>query len=1212
MNKLGQRIFVCCILFNLSFFLVQCVSENELNEEFVLAEEIDSSAYFLVLESGDTMPSGVPQKAIDNITWRDSVPKATSVPLAILPSYELKSNKDENFLVSVQQIGSPEIRTPGKDTFDLPKDTIITGDVQEVRFSTPIHALNPAYKDAAAFDFQFYNVDQNFLDTYAHCVFEDSRGDIWIGTEGSGAVKFDGRSFYKFSEEEGMLSPYVRTIIEDSKGNMWFGSSGGGVSKFDGNNFMHISEDHGLPYKKVVSIIEDSKGNMWFGTYGGGVSMFDGEHLITYSTEQGLSDEIVRQVTEDDQGNILIGTRNGLNVFDGESFKIYNSESGFSNNIVWTVEQLSDGEIWLGTGKGINVWKNDSIYSFSDKFGATSTLAESIIEDTEGNIWIASRSSGLVKYDGKSITKYGDEEGIPEENLTDVFQSKNGDFWMSFWGAGFGRADMKNLEHFSEDRGLKNQKAFAMALDSNDNIALATQAGVEIIKNNQVFNLSTEQGLGMNRVYDVLYDNTGKLWMGVYRHGVYVWDGKELLFIGKDQGLSADVARCFHQDQTGAMWVGTYGGGVNKITDSTITTYSEDEGLSSTYIMSITEENDGTIWLAGKNGISKFDGDSFTNYSKKEGISDLVGWCSFIDSKGNVWFGTSDGITIYDGVEFSQITVEDGICNEIVRSIEEDEDHNIWVTTDGGVNILTPKSEEENNLDFDIVSLGKLDGLKGLTHYLGSTAMTSDSKYLWLGGGSSVSRLDLQKFTVNVDTPLVDISRIDINQNFVDYRLLEYPDYARSLGLDENIGGTFESIHPFKNTPNSLTLPYEDNHLTFWFSGHEWNANHKINFSYTMEGLDDGWSELSTEYRADYRNIPHGTYTFKVKAIGEANVWSETNEFTFTILPPWYHTLWARSIYILLGVLLIFGFNKMRTRKLISRQKELESIVEERTQEVVEQKKAVEHQKVEIEQQHMMLEETHKEITDSIAYAKRIQEAILPSESQFKLELSDSFVFYEPKDVVAGDFYWLHKVKNQLLFAVADCTGHGVPGAMVSVVCHNALERSIAEFGLSEPNRILDKTRELVIKSFEDDEGDVKDGMDIALCGLSLTKSKTGTKTLKYSGANNNLYLIKDGELEVVKANRQPIGKYEGATPFEQHGIELKSGDLLYIFTDGFADQFGGEKGKKMKYKSFKDLIYQHKDEPMNVQHKKLKEAFDNWKGDFEQVDDVCVIGVRI
>ena len=321
---------------------------------------------------------------------------------------------------------------------------------------------------------------------------------------------------------------------------------------------------------------------------------------------------------------------------------------------------------------------------------------------------------------------------------------------------------------------------------------------------------------------------------------------------------------------------------------------------------------------------------------------------------------------------------------------------------------------------------------------------------------------------------------------------------------------------------------------------------------------------------------------------------------------------------------------------------------------IVKRLKITRMQKTTIEHQKAIVEMKNKEITDSITYAKRIQSAILPSDRLIKKHLRKSFILYKPKDIVAGDFYWFNASLNLpeaganetngsspsgksdrgiVLFAACDCTGHGVPGAMVSVVCHNSLNRSVKEYHLSEPGDILDKTRELVIAQFEKSDEDVKDGMDIALCSLELKSSLDGSAggVLKYAGANNPLWIITsspdgsygrkkkilkspggDKYLLEIKADKQPIGKYADAKPFSTHSIVLNRGDSVYIFSDGYADQFGGDKGKKFKTKTFKELLLSIQDKSMEDQYHIIDDRFKTWKGELEQVDDICVIGVQI
>ncbi|MBL4862725.1 MAG: SpoIIE family protein phosphatase [Crocinitomicaceae bacterium] len=310
--------------------------------------------------------------------------------------------------------------------------------------------------------------------------------------------------------------------------------------------------------------------------------------------------------------------------------------------------------------------------------------------------------------------------------------------------------------------------------------------------------------------------------------------------------------------------------------------------------------------------------------------------------------------------------------------------------------------------------------------------------------------------------------------------------------------------------------------------------------------------------------------------------------------------------FIILGASLFFFVNSNRRRK--------------RLNEILSGKNEL------IQEQKAIVDEKNKSISDSINYARRLQTAILPTTVQINEYLPESFLFFRPKDIVSGDFYWFEVSDDICFLAVADCTGHGVPGALVSVVCSNALNRSVHEFKIVQPKKILDKTRELVIDTFAKSGDAVADGMDISLMAINRRDQK-----VVFSGAHNSLWIIRDnafilndeqhqkhifkGEkssLIEFKGDKQPVGLYERMDNFTEQEIELKNGDTLYLLSDGFADQFGGKDEKKFKHVPFKRELLRIHTLSMEEQKEHLIKVFDAWKGELDQIDDVCVLGVRI
>ena len=292
---------------------------------------------------------------------------------------------------------------------------------------------------------------------------------------------------------------------------------------------------------------------------------------------------------------------------------------------------------------------------------------------------------------------------------------------------------------------------------------------------------------------------------------------------------------------------------------------------------------------------------------------------------------------------------------------------------------------------------------------------------------------------------------------------------------------------------------------------------------------------------------------------------------------------------------------KMRD-ELGQRERILEMKVVERTEEVVRQKE-------EVERQSRKVVELYKNVTDSIRYAKRLQESILPPERRMRELMPESFVFYRPKDIVSGDFYWAERVDDKIAFAAVDCTGHGVPGAFMSLIGHNGLNQAMKEQGRSRPSEVLKVLNKLAFDALHKDREEflVRDGMDMALCNYDPSRM-----VLEYAGANSPLYVVRGEEVLQFPPDKRPIGSFDlMGQNFTDHRIKLEQGDMVYVFSDGYADQFGGPKGKKFLYRRFRELLLEISRYPTERQRSMLDEAFRGWRGAHEQVDDILVIGMR-
>jgi ligand-binding sensor domain-containing protein/serine phosphatase RsbU (regulator of sigma subunit) len=753
-----------------------------------------------------------------------------------------------------------------------------------------------------------------------------------------------------------------------------------------------------------------------------------------------------------------------------------------------------------------------------------------------------------------------------------ILEDKRGNLWFGTYGGGVSRYDGESFTHFT-----------------------------------------TKEGLSHNMVFSMLEDRRGNLWFGTAGGGVIRYDGESFTHFTTKQGFSSHYIYSILEDKSGNLWFGTDGEGVNRYDGESFTHFTTTEGLSNDMVYSMLEDKSGNLWFGTSGGgVSRYDGESFTHFTTKEGLSHNNVRSMLEDKSGNLWFGTkSGGVNRYDGESFTHFTTKEGLSNNTAWSILEDQRNNIWISTESGLNNLVYVEREVYNSNNDkkitMTTFEKNDGLKGMDFYANSVCLDRKNR-VWWGSGKSLSRLDLTKYTLATQPPLVHLKQLDINGQFIDYRQI-------TNRLDNDF--EFNAVQPFENYPLHLKLPYDKNHLTFHFAAIDWSAPHKIQYSYLMDGLNINWSLPTNEAKADYRNLPYGNYTFKVRAIGASGEWSEPFAYEFTIHSPWWHTWWARALYTFAAFLLILGFERWRTAKLKERQKELETEVEIATQDLVTKNQEISKQKEQVEEAHKeterqkeQVEQVHKEITDSINYAERIQRSFLATDELLNDNLSDYFVFFQPKDVVSGDFYWAGKLNNGTFAMVnADSTGHGVPGAIMSILNISSLEEAIKE-GSTAPHEIVNKTRKFIIERLKKDgsaEGG-KDGMDASIICFDFEKNK-----FTYTAAQNPIWVIREGELTEIKPEKMPIGKHDKDNiPFEGGEFEMQKGDQIYTLTDGFQDQFGGPKNKKFMVKKMRAYVISISHFPMSEQHQKIKEAFTNWKGETEQVDDVCVIGNKI
>lgn len=396
-------------------------------------------------------------------------------------------------------------------------------------------------------------------------------------------------------------------------------------------------------------------------------------------------------------------------------------------------------------------------------------------------------------------------------------------------------------------------------------------------------------------------------------------------------------------------------------------------------------------------------------------------------------------------------------------------------------------------------------------------------------------------------------------------------------------------------------IAYENNTVTFQFSSTNYVVEELNEFSYILDGSDDAvWSNWSPENKVTFASLPAGDYIFRVKSKNLYHQESLPISVSFSIKSPWYQTSWMFLVYVILSFIAIYFFIIFYTNRLKKSNLKLQRIVDERTDEIRKQKEEI--------------EEKNKNITSSIEYARTIQDAILTSKEYLQNVLKHFFVFYMPRDIIGGDFYWAYKslTTDRVVVAVADCTGHGVPGALMSMIGYSLLNEIVIENKVEETNVVLDQLRNGIINSFQQTNiSKVErshDGMDISLVCLDFK-----TKTMYYSCAKQLILVVRDSQVIELETDFQPISNFiSNLQPYQAHEFKLMPNDMIYMFTDGFSDQFGGEKGKKFMHKQFKQLLLDIYKQPPLIQENLIQKAYTEWKGKHEQVDDICVLGIKI
>jgi ligand-binding sensor domain-containing protein/serine phosphatase RsbU (regulator of sigma subunit) len=1053
------------------------------------------------------------------------------------------------------------------------------------------NCLNLYNRDRDYFERYYINNDPQNKSIIYH-LFEDSKKNFWIGTS-NGLIKFDrkNRTFQQLLPEfKDNLS--IRTITEDKNGILWMGGDNEevGLIKFDGIKVLQIfktdsKNKNSLSSNYIYSLAADKYNNIWIGNLKTGVDKFDlsKQTFVNCPNDKGksfLNSSHINRIAIDRYNNVWLATVDGLNIIEFKTNKVHiytskpDDENSILSNNYWCNYIDNEGIVWLGSRSGGVDMYDPRFTKFlhisasnKSKMSINANTISCFVEDKQGNIWIGTDGGGINFWNRK-------------ENTFSYFT-----------------ADANNHNH------LTNNKVLAMMIDQENTLWVGMWDGginrFKIIDNKLILTKRYEQLIpnveSSSSIFKIYQSRNGSIWIGTWKHGLFLYD--------KAQDNFTQYPR---KDKKVTIYPPS-----NNQSESLRLLFNEN-------IMNLDEDYIGQVWISTESsGVYMIDNQGNTiHYAYDKSIKNSLRsqeiFFVYQDTKKRVWVGTGGGglnLLNPDKKTFKAYTTKDGLPHNTIVGMLEDKEGNLWISTNKGIAKITLLDNSPTpKLRCNVFDTN--DGLQGDQYIAWATFKNTKGEFFF-GGSNGFNVFDPANLNLNTVKPQVYITDIMI--------------LNKSQSVNEQNSILKKSILETKE----ISLTYEQKIITIKFAALNFINSSKNQYMYQLVNFDTDWINSNGKREITYTNLDPGTYFFKVKASNNDGVWNEEGvTLKIIVLPPWWETWWFRTLLIGSIILGAFLFYRWRVRTIEAQKAQLEKLVEERTFELKQKNDEVSQQAEELMQQaeelmtqrdfiqaqNNQLEEKNQQIRQSINAALTIQSAILPTSNDLKNLVGDYFVLYNPKDIVSGDFYWLHQVGNQTIIAAIDCTGHGVPGAFMTLIGNSILDKIVRVLGITDPAQILSLLHQEVYKALKQKETGNNYGMDGVVIALENTVNSQN-RAIIYAGAKNSLYYIDNQnthEVQVIKGTRRAIGGYQNEEiEFVNHTITLSQGSLVYLCSDGYIDQNNPER-KRLGNERFIQLIKEVS--PLSIEEQALafKQALEDHMQDSLQRDDILLLGVRV
>ncbi len=1069
------------------------------------------------------------------------------------------------------------------------------------------------------------------------CMAEDEQKRLWIGTLTGGLFLYDRpldrfqQFYHKANNPNSLPNNNVNAILPSKNGKLWIGTDQG-LTCFDASQkFTHL-----LKGKSVASIFQDTKGNLWVGTKKEGVYLLGNgsSEFINFNSDntQGFRNNFVASIQEDAQGSLILGTHEGLMFarWENNQFTVLNcftSETNnplsISNNQSGFVFRDSDGKLWIceNNSAGLDlvhyIYKNNipvlnEVRHYKhipfNPHSLASNRVRCVYKDHTGIYWIGTEM-GLNKYVPLKqkfwhVHNYMmlDKNGLSSNEVRAFVEDEKKTVWLATYGGG--------LNSYSLTTGKVK-------------VYPSPYANKDVLKSRQ-----------MLRSKDKL------LWITTSGGGIYLFDTEKEqyknLFVHKPNqpnSLINNEVGAIYEDQDQTLWIGTEQG-LCKLTYANRAKGKFDDlrYIINDKLNTIVEDAQGRLWIAtetnglirvNKDGTEKkvFQHEADNPQSLPQNNIRLI----YKDEQNRIWVGTGIGLSLYnpENESFTTFDNRNGFPNSVINGVLQAGDF-LWISTNEGLLRFNPQTQALN-------IYRETDGLQSdefrkRSFYKGKSGM------LYFGGLNGFNYFYPDRIKADSSKPKTVLTNFKIfNQ--------EVAIQPQSPKLSQHISIT-----------EKLELSYQDYVFSLEFAALHFHTPKRNQYAYRLENFEKNWNYVDATRRfATYTNLDAGIYYFKVKAANADGVWNEEETILqITIKPPFWETYWFITIVILSIIGGAVGFYRYRVEAIEKQKIILENLVKQRTEELEQEKKAIESQNILLEKQrteilnkNIELEQRQEEIvaqrdlistqnnelsnalhelnkqnqkiTASIRYAQTIQQAILPTYKKIARHFSDFFVIYRPKDIVSGDFYWIAKEKidkEEYIFAIlADCTGHGVSGAFMSLIGYSLLNEIIRQKKEIEPSQILEELDQKLTEALTSDERIKEDGMDIAICRFNKEKNKV---KMVFCGAKRPIYLFQNGELQEMKGNKRSIGGIGSkANHFIHQEIRLDENAIIYLFSDGYTDQ-QHQDGRKIGTLRFKQILQQVASAPLSQQAEVLEHVLKDSLKVYEQRDDITILGLKL